>query len=320
MKTLNIVFLGTSSFALPSLKILAESDFRPAAVITKPDRLAGRGKKVTPSPVKKEALALNLEVFQPENQKELYTVILKLKPDLIVNVAYGMILPARILNFPSFGCINLHPSLLPAYRGAAPIQRALMAGEEITGITVMYMTEKLDAGDILLQEKTWIGRDENYGSLHERLANLGAVKLIEALRLVARGKAPRLPQDEEGATYAPPLTREDEIIRWSSSSEAIFNQIRALDPLPGAYTFYQGKRLKIWRASLSAGSKEEPKKKVQHADFLPGMVIQVGKDYFDVKTGSSSLRILELQPEGKRRMKVKDFLKGYSLQVGESLG
>lgn len=314
---LNVLFLGTSSFALPSLRKLIESDLSSLTVVTRPDRPAGRGKKSSVTPVKSEALKHNLTLFQPEGRTELYAVLEKTNPDLLINVAFGMFLPPAVLDYPPLGCINLHPSLLPAYRGAAPIQRALMSGEEHTGVTVLFMSSELDAGDIILQEKTGIGLHENYGSLHDRLAELGAIKLLQALDLLEKGAAPRIRQDEEQATYAPPLTREEEKIIWSNPAIQIFNQVRALDPLPGAYTRFRNKRLKIWKTApvgedTSQGTKED------FAPLSPGTVSLVAKDYFEVASGQGSLRVLELQPEGKRRMSAGDFLKGYQLKVGDS--
>lgn len=314
---LRLLFLGTSSFALPALQALREAFYLPA-VVTRPDRPAGRGKKMTFSPVKGESLKHNLKIYQPQNKKELYAVLEETDPQVLVNVAFGMFLPEDVLNFPPLGCVNLHPSLLPAYRGAAPIQRALMRGEEITGVTVLYMTPRLDAGEIIIQEKVKILPGENFGSLHDRLAQLGAVKLQEALTLVALRKAPRRPQDEAAATYAPPLAKEEEKIQWSRPAKDIYNQIRALAPLPGAYTFYRQKRLKIWEASLPGTVQA-----VLPGDFLarpPGTVSEVDKEYFTVITGEHLLKVFTLQPAGKRKMSAADFLKGYELKVGERLG
>lgn len=318
MTKLKVLFLGTSSFALPALKTLQETFLLPA-VVTRPDRRAGRGKRLTFSPVKEESLKHNLKIYQPQDKKELYVLLEEIAPQVVVNVAFGMFLPEEVLNYPALGCINLHPSLLPAYRGAAPIQRALMHGEEMTGVTVLYMTPRMDAGEIIVQEKVKILPGENFGSLHDRLAQVGAAKLKEALTLVARGEAPRRAQDEAAATYAPPLTKEEEKIQWSRPAKDINNQIRALVPLPGAYTFYRQRRLKIWEASLvrSAGPV------VQADDFpdvSPGAVLEVEKDYFTVATGEHLLKILALQPAGKRKMNTADFLKGYGLKVGEILG
>jgi methionyl-tRNA formyltransferase len=311
---LKILFLGTSSFALPSLRVLAEN-FRLAAVVTRPDRPAGRGKNISATPVKEKALEYDLALYQPEGHEGLLNVLREVNPQVLVNVAFGMFLKPDVLNFPPLGCINLHPSLLPSYRGAAPVQRALMAGEEFTGVTVLYMSSRLDAGDIILQEKTGIDPHENYGALHDRLAEFGAVTLQKALELLAEGKAPRLSQDEGKATYAPLITREEENISWSRPAIAVHNLVRSLNPVPGAYTNYRHKRLKVWKTSPA-----EKTGGVLLSDSLflsPGTVCAVGKDYLEVMTGQNSLNILEVQPEGKKRMNAGDFLKGYRLEMGE---
>ncbi len=314
MADLKILFLGTSPFALPSLRVLVEN-FRLMVVVTRPDRPAGRGKNIAATPVKEEALKYNLELYQPEGHEGLLKVLKKVNPQVLVNVAFGMFLRPDVLNFPPLGCINLHPSLLPAYRGAAPVQRALMAGEEITGVTVLYMSSRLDAGDIILQEKTCIDPQENYGALHDRLAELGSLTLLKALELIAEGKAPRLPQDDDKATYAPVITREEEAISWSRPAIAIHNLVRSLTPVPGAYTNYRHKRLKVWKTSLAGKAAENLL--CDPLSFPPGTVCSVGKDYVEVTTGQNSLNILEVQLEGKKRMDIEDFLKGYKLEVGE---
>jgi len=311
---LKILFLGTSSFALPSLRALAEN-FQRLAVVTRPDRPAGRGKSLSATPVKEQALKYKLQLFQPEDHHGLMQVLREVNPHVLVNVAFGMFLRPDVLKFPPLGCINLHPSLLPAYRGAAPIQRALMAGEEITGVTVLYMSSQLDAGDIILQEKTGIDPQENYGALHARLAELGSLALLQALELVAKGEAPRRPQDEGKATYAPAITREEEAISWCRPAIAIHNLVRALSPVPGAYTIFRHKRLKIWRTSWSEKAAEDLSG--APLPLQPGTVLAVGKDYVDVVTGQNVLTILEVQLEGKKRMGLEDFLKGYRVEVGE---
>ena len=308
----SIVFLGTAPFALPSLKLLLENGLRIAGVITRPDRPAGRGKKISSPPVKEMALEYGQKLFQPQNKAELENIMQELKPGVLAAVAYGMILPPEVLKIPPLGAINLHPSLLPSYRGAAPIQRALLAGEESTGVSVFFMSSRMDAGDLILQERVTIDAEENFGMLYDRLAVLGAEKLLEALKLIINGDASRIPQEDAKATYAPPLSRDDEIIDWSKDASSIVNQVRALDPFPGAYTYFRGKRLKVWRAGL------EKQIEVLSGSFSPpGTICRVEKDFFTVCTAKEPLNIFELQPEGKRRMKTEDFLKGYVPQVGE---
>ncbi|MGI5882465.1 MAG: methionyl-tRNA formyltransferase [Dethiobacteria bacterium] len=306
-----LVFLGTAPFALPSLRMLLDRGFDLAGIITRPDRPAGRGKKITFPPVKETALEYNLDIFQPRSKAELLGIIKELRPKIMVSVAYGMILPAEALMVPQLGAINVHPSLLPAYRGAAPIQRALLAGEKSTGVSIFFMSPGMDDGDIILQEKIGIGSGETFGVLYDRLAVLGAEKLYEALELVMEGKAARLAQDDDLATFAPPLSREDERIVWSKGAPEIANQIRALDPYPGAYTIFRGKRLKIWKV-------DPEKREGSGASPAPGTICRVEKDYFTVATTGGSLRVLELQPEGKKRMAVEDFLKGNRLEAGEN--
>ncbi len=309
-----LVFLGTAPFALPSLQMLIDCGFNPAGIITRPDRPAGRGKKISFPPVKEMALENNLNIFQPRSKAELESIIRELKPRILASVAYGMILPPGVLEVPALGAVNVHPSLLPAYRGAAPIQRTLLAGEELTGVSVFFMSAGMDDGDIILQEEVRVGPEETFGSLYDRLAVLGAEKLRESLELVAGGKAPRIPQDDGQASYAPPLTPGDEIIVWSKDALRIANQIRALDPYPGAYTYYRGKRLKIWKAFTErTGDLPEP-------SSLPGTICRVEKDFFAVAAAKNLLKILELQPEGKKRMAAGDFLKGNRLEVGEIFG
>ncbi|MDO9534573.1 MAG: methionyl-tRNA formyltransferase [Bacillota bacterium] len=310
---LNVLFLGTPEFALPSLRKLITANLSSLAVVTRPDRPAGRMKQNTPTPVKVEALKNNLDLFQPIDRDDLLNVLREIKPQVLINVAFGMFLPNAVLEFPPLGCINLHPSLLPAYRGAAPIQRAVMAGEEYTGVTVMYMSSRMDAGDIILQEKTSIGSEENFGSLYDRLAELGAAQLHKALGLLNEGKAPCISQDEEKVSYAPAISREDEKIAWEKPASEIFNLVRALNPAPGAFTIFRSKRLKIWRASVQNIRNLQP-------CLVPetsGTICFLHKDCIEVTTGRGMLKILELQPEGKRRMSARDFLKGNDLKVGE---
>ena len=317
MPDLNLLFLGTAPFALPSLQRLYESEFCPSAVITRPDRPSGRGKKILSPPVKSTAQTLGLRVLQPSGKKGLFEILEQFQPRLLVNVAYGMILPPYILDYPKMGCINVHPSLLPAYRGATPIRRAIMAGDELTGVSVMYMAEEMDAGDIIIQEEVHIHQGETYGHLHDRLSQIGAHLLLDALKMVAGGSAPKTPQNKEKATYAPPLSPADELINWTRPAFEIYNQVRGLAPSPGAYTWFNEKRLKVSRVTPV-----EKNNMPSHptGDFSPGTVCMVEKDRFWVAAGKGFIQVLELQPEGKKRIQAEDFLRGYSLQVGETLG
>ena len=305
----SILFLGTAPFAVPSLELLHTERFNLIGAVTRPDRPAGRGRQLKPSPVKESALKLGLSVYEPENKSELDDLIARLNPRLVVNVAYGMFLSRKALSIPDLGSVNLHPSLLPLYRGAAPIQRTLMAGDTKTGVTVIYMALKMDAGEIILQETVDISPGEDFGSLYERLSRSGALKLVEALDFVIRGEAEPVPQLECEATFAPPISGNDEKIDWSTGAVEILNQIRALSPQPGAYTFLGNKRLKVWRATASQIS--------QIGGKPPGTICSVGTDSFSVLTGEGALQVLELQAEGKKRIKTAEFLKGCKLKPGE---
>ncbi|MEW5921794.1 MAG: methionyl-tRNA formyltransferase [Bacillota bacterium] len=316
MASLSLVFLGSAPFALPSLRQLLQGGYSPVAAVTRPDRPAGRGKKMTATPVKEEAQEHHLDVYQPESKGQLLEILHKLQPQLLINVAYGMILPDAVLALPPWGCLNLHPSLLPRYRGAAPIQRALMAGESVTGVTLMYMAVRLDAGDIILQEPVAVEPEDNFGTLHDRLANTGAALLLQGLNLLTRGQAPRVPQDDKLATFAPPLSREEEEINWSDPAEKIFNLVRALAPFPGAFTRFRGMRLKIWKTGLPQPVPEGLEGEA--TGTVPGKICHIGTASLAVYCGSGILPLLEVQPESKRRIDARSFVQGYRLQVGES--
>ena len=317
MSPLAPVFLASAAYALPALQRLVKGGYAPAAVITRPDRPAGRGKKLAATPVKQEAQQYGLKILQPENKGQLYALLQELRPPLLINVAYGMILPETVLNLPPGGCLNLHPSFLPRYRGAAPIHRALMAGEKETGVTLMFMAVRLDAGDIILQERVPVSVEDNYGTLHDRLAEVGADLLLEGLKLFDQGQLPRIPQDDRLATFAPPLTREEEKINWSEPAEKIFNLVRALAPSPGAFTSYRGMRLKIWKTGLPEENRGRVKGLPGAEDTLPGTLSFAGTSGLAVCCGSGLLPLLEVQPESKRRMEIKSFIQGYRVQEGE---
>jgi methionyl-tRNA formyltransferase len=310
---LKILFCGTAHFALPALKKILDK-WEVLGIITQPDRPRGRGRKIAAPPVKEFALASSVPVYQPKNAGELIQVIEqeKFKPDLLVVVAYGLILPARVLDLPLLGCINLHPSLLPAYRGAAPIQRAIMNGEQITGVTTMYLSQEMDAGDIIYQEKREIPRDFTAGELAHVLAEQGARLLVKTISDLEQGKAPRQAQDPNKVSYAPPLSKEDERIHWNRDAEVIYNQIRGMNPKPGAYTEFKGRILKVWRSQLVDEEK---------TGFMPGDVVKTDvKRGFVVQTGSGQLLLTEVQPAGRPRMSAAEFLRGYRITAGTQLG
>lgn len=310
---MRLVFMGTSQFAVPSLRNLILAGYDIPLVVTQPDRPAQRGRKLTPPPVKLLADEFGLSLIQPESIRtaEFAAEIKRMEPQVIVVVAYGKILPENILKIPPLGCINLHGSLLPAYRGAAPIQRALMAGEKTVGVTTMYMDKTMDTGDIILQRAIDLTGDEDYGETSQRLSEIGADLLLETLEQVEWGINPRIPQDHSQATYAPPLTAEDELIKWEMKSQNIRDQIRGLSPEPGAYTRLNGDKLKIFKAQAveteTAGQ--------------PGEVIKViPNEGFVVKAGQGALLVLEVQRAGKKRISAAEFLRGSRLREGDRLG
>ncbi|MEW6522646.1 MAG: methionyl-tRNA formyltransferase [Bacillota bacterium] len=308
---LKVVFLGTPDFAVPALRAL-ERHYHVLAVITQPDRLSGRTSGVVPPPVKLAAAELGLDTWQPESCRSpgLVESLEELAPDVLVVVAYGQILPEAMLKVPRLGAINAHASLLPKYRGAAPIQRAIMAGETRTGVTTMYMTRRLDAGDIILQEAVDIPPDATAGTLHRRLSVVSAGLLVKTLELVAKGEAPRVPQDETAATYAPPLGPEDEIMDWNRPALALRNQVRALNPRPGAYTFDRGRRLKVWEAELYPGT----------GAARPGQVVTLADGGPVVATGDGCLQLVQVQPAGGRVMDGGAYLRGHAVFPGQILG
>ncbi|MDH7499383.1 MAG: methionyl-tRNA formyltransferase [candidate division NC10 bacterium] len=308
---MKVLFMGTPSFALPCLLRLKREGYPIVAVLTRPDRPAGRGKLPTPPPVKSWAHRLDIPVRQPEKLKDpgLLSSLQALQPDLGVVVAYGKLLPSDLLYLPLRGCINVHASLLPRYRGAAPMQRALMAGEKITGITVLQMDEGMDTGPILLQAAHPILPSDNAGTLHDRLAILAPQILVQALEGLREGRLRPIPQREEEATYAPPLKNEEGFIRWERPAQALHHLIRALSPQPGAYCFWRGNRIKVLRAKVREERNLLPP---------PGSIVALESHLIGVATGGGILLLLEVQPEGKRSMHAGEFARGQRLQVGDS--
>ncbi|MCB1861695.1 MAG: methionyl-tRNA formyltransferase [Gammaproteobacteria bacterium] len=306
MPELKIVFAGTPEFSLPPLQALLQSEHQITAVYTQPDRPAGRGRRLMPSPVKQLALTNELQVFQPLNFKreEDLLQLESLGADLMVVVAYGLILPARVLRAPRLGCINIHASLLPRWRGAAPIQRAIQAGDRQTGVTIMRMDAGLDTGPMLLVKTCPISDRDTAASVHDRLAVLGAEALLEALPGVADGSLAAQPQDESGACYAQKLDKAEALIDWTRPAIEIDRLIRAFIPWPVAQTELDGKLLRIWRCSVQPGI---------GGAAQPGCVVAADQRGIDVVTGNAVLRIHELQPPGKRVMSAAEFLNARSL-------
>ena len=316
---MRIVFIGTGEIGVPALRALQKSEHELVGVVTQPDKPVGREQKITPPPIKTALTSDDgtekmtagkpslLEVLQPAKIKDAAAIeqIRALAPDVIVVMAYGQILPRPILEIPKVACLNLHASLLPRWRGAAPIQAAIAAGDRETGITVMYMDEGLDTGDILLQRKIDIGPNETGTSLHDRLAEIAPEALLEALKLLANESAPRIPQDKALATYAPKLNRESGRINWNEAAEAIERKIRAYNPWPGAFSEFNKRKLKIFAASIV-----DPSTSLRTGlRGKPGEILRKDKELV-VGAADRALSLIEVQLEGKRRMKIAEFLRG----------
>ncbi|MEY9866237.1 methionyl-tRNA formyltransferase [Peribacillus sp. B2I2] len=310
-----IIFMGTPDFSVPVLKRIIDEGYDVIAVVTQPDRPVGRKKVLTPPPVKVEAEKQGIPVYQPEKirEKEELEKIIALNPDLVVTAAFGQILPNELLDAPKYGCINVHASLLPELRGGAPIHYSILQGKEKTGITIMYMAEKLDAGDILTQAEVAIGEEDNVGTLHDKLSKIGSDLLAETLPKLLNQELQAIKQDEDQATFAPNIKRSEEKIDWSKSGEDIYNHIRGLNPWPVAYTTLDGSILKIWQA-----------KKLEDSNLaVPGAIIDVQNDGFIVSTGNeTAILVTELQPSGKKKMPAKDYLRGAGsfIKAGMKLG
>lgn len=307
--------MGTPDFSVPVLRQLIQDGYEIVGVVTQPDRPVGRKRVLTPPPVKVEAEKHGIPVLQPEKirLKEEVDKILALKPDLIVTAAFGQILPKELLEVPKYGCINVHASLLPELRGGAPMQYAILQGKQKTGITIMYMAEKLDAGDIITTTEVPITDVDTLGTLHDKLSEAGAKLLSETLPLLLEGKLTAIPQDESLATFAPTIKRDQEKIDWTKTGEEIYNHVRALNPYPGAFTLLAGQNLKIWRTE----------KTVLKEKAEPGMIVQIDADSITVATGNlTAVKLKEIQPAGKKKMLVADFLRGSGakLSTGEKLG
>ncbi len=309
---MNIIFMGTPDFAIPSLTLLLASDNTLVGVVSQPDRPKGRGKQLKPPPVKVLAKQYGLPVIQPEKVKDEDCIqwIKAQHPELIVVVAFGQILPPKVLRLPPRGCINLHASLLPYYRGAAPINWSIMNGDTTTGVTTMFMNEWMDTGDILLQKETPIEPDEDAPALRNRLATLGAKLLLETIHRLKRDELTSLRQDHDKATYAPPLKKEDGKIDWQRSARDIHNQIRGTLPWPGAFTKVGNKQLKIFKSDLGKGSSQDP----------PGTITNVSSEGIAVATGRGDIRITEIQLQDRKRMADSAFVRGNPLPVGTQLG
>lgn len=300
MNNLKVIFMGTPEFSLPVLEGL-NSKYNVVMVVCQPDKPSNRG-VVQYSPVKDFAIKNNIKVFQPVNVKNEYHGILSEKPDLIVTCAYGQIIPREILDYPKYGCINVHASLLPKLRGGAPIHRAIIEGHKETGITIMKMKEKMDAGDIISQVKTEILDDDTVGTLHDKLSVLARDLLLSTIPNIISGNINLVRQNEEEATFAWNIKREDEKIDFSKTTREIYNQIRGLNPWPGAYAILSGRIVKIWASRYGD--------KYFNEEVLNGQIVELYKDGIGVKTSNGEIIITELQLEGKRRMLANEFMNG----------
>lgn len=299
MEKLRIVYMGTPEFSVEPLKRLNEK-YDVVMVVTQPDKKIGRKQEIKFSPVKEYAIENNIEVFQPVKIREDYKKVLDKNPDVIITCAYGQIIPKEILDYPRYRCINIHASLLPKYRGGAPIHHSIINGDEYTGISIMYMDEKMDSGDVLYQKAIRIEDNDNVGTMFEKLSVLGADMIIDSLPKIISGEIKPIKQNESEVTYAFNISKEDEKIDFNNSSKDIFNKIRGLNPFPVGYSLLDGKRVKIFSSKIGNSNKE--------GQF--GEIINVYKDGIGIKTNDGEIILLEIQIEGKKRTSVKDYLNG----------
>ena len=309
---MRVVFMGTPGFAVGTLKALLEAGHDVAAVVTQPDKPKGRGKELLMTPVKAEAVKHDIPVFQPERvrkNEEFLEELKKLAPDVIVVVAFGQLLPVSVLTLPKYGCVNVHASLLPKYRGAAPIQWAVLNGDQVTGVTTMRMDEGLDTGDMIMKQEVIVDEDETGGSLFDKLSGVGAKLCVKTMEAIENGTAVYTPQDDALATHTGKIQKEMGSIDWSKDAEVIERLVRGLNPWPSAYTRIDDKNLKIWRAKVIS----------HEVKAAPGCILKVTKDELEVQTGNGVLALLEVQLEGKKRMTTDAFLRGYQVTEGSFL-
>jgi len=309
---MRVVFAGTPQFAVPSLQALVASSHDVAAVLTQPDRPRGRGQRLQATPVKLAAQSNAIDVYQPQSLKNQYSqdLLKSLAPHAIVVVAYGLFFPPALLNLPDYGCVNLHPSLLPRWRGAAPIQHAIMAGDYYTGVTIMHMGQGMDDGDILWQQAYAIDPRDTAASLHEQLSDLGGQAMVETLGALESGKITPQAQDERYVTYANKITKSDALIDWHESARTIERKVRAFNPTPGAMSRFQNKDIKIWEAKAGERTSED----------LPGTIHTIHQDSIDVTTGEDYLRIYRVQRPGSRAITVEDWLNTVTITAGQRFG
>lgn len=317
MSQIRVLFMGTPDFAVPSLRVLLDEGYDVIGVVTQPDRPKGRKRVLTPPPVKTVALERGIPVLQPERLRrpEAVDEVAALKPDLIVTAAYGQILPKAVLELPKFGCINVHGSLLPRYRGGAPIQYALLNGDAETGVTIMYMAEGLDTGDMISRVAVPITDEDTAGTLFDKLSREGAELLRRTLPELIAGTIQAVPQNDAEATYSPTLKREDERLDWSKPARELFNRIRGLNPWPVAYTEHNGEVLKVWAAKPPQASGQ-----ASSSGSKPGTVLTVSGAGIEVEAGDGTLWLTEVQPAGRKAMDAAAFGRGGGIRVGDVLG
>lgn len=309
---MKIVFMGTPDIAVGCLQAIIDEKHEILGVVTQPDKPVGRGKKLGMPPVKELALKYNLKVYQPvkARDEEFVTLLKELNPDLIVVVAFGQILPKSILDIPKLGCINVHVSLLPKYRGAAPINWVIINGEKKTGVTTMYMDEGLDTGDMILTSEFDLDNEITAGQLHDKMAILGAKTLKETIELIEKGIAPRIPQNHDEFTYAPIMNKSLGNINWNNSAHDIHNLVRGVNPWPSAYTTYNGITMKIWKTEVLNEVSEK----------TPGTILNVDKDGIKISTKDNTILVKEIQMPGKKRVEVSEYIKGNSIDTNVLLG
>ncbi|AEY66076.1 methionyl-tRNA formyltransferase [Clostridium sp. BNL1100] len=311
---MKIIFMGTPEFAVPSLEMLINEGYKVIAVVTQPDKPKGRGNKLAAPPVKEFALEHGITVLQPAKIKtpEFVEQIRELTPDLLITAAYGKIISKEMLDVPTLGCINVHGSLLPAYRGAAPIQWSIIHGEKVTGITTMFTDVGLDTGDMLLKKELEIGSDMTAGELHDAMAVLGAQVLKETLLELKKGTLVRKPQDDSLSSYAPIITKEVGLIDWNKTAQQVHNLVRGTSPWPGAYTFLNESKMRVWKTCISNLENNQ--------NYCPGEIVKVDDKGLLVKCSDGYILISELQFDSSKRMKVSDYLRGHKISIGEKLG
>ena len=307
---MKVIFMGTPDFAVPTLEALIEKH-EVLAVVTQPDKPKGRGKKMVFPVIKEKALEHNITVYQPQKVKtpEFVEILKEYQPDIMVVVAFGQILSEEILNIPKYGCINVHGSILPQYRGAAPIQWSIINGEEFGGVTTMYMAKGLDSGDMILKAKEKIKPDDTYGSLYDRLSVIGADLLIKTLDLIENGEVKRIPQNDDEATFAPMIKPELEHINWNGKNTDIVNLIKGLNPQPVAYTMLNDEKLKIWFAETIDGD----------YNGEPGTIVDVRKRDFVVMTAKGAVAVKEVQAQGGKKMSADAYMRGHAIEKGTIL-